>query len=481
MAKQNYFSIDQLISIVKNGGTIKTGIDVYNDDGLLLLDKDILVKKTKILEIIKKSGLKSVPVTEASGGCWDGNGNLIPPIEAPDDVPEMENTPEDTIQEDEQNDTDNIAGFPDKAPNEMEIRLEKITAIKKQAKEQYNRAKDCISDTFQDIQKNEGEFDYTKVESVVEDLLNFIKNNDTSFSYLTKEIFSYNEYLYNNSINVCSIGYAILTQFNTHFSKFIDHLIKVNDNDIYNPFENDNISDKPSYHCYYPNEIKDICMGFFLHDIGMIMVPDSIFNKKGKLSPQEYKKIKKHTYEYGPQILQKNQIKNSIIENIIQYHHGELVGNENNCYPDKKYLDIPPYTKICKLADIYDAMTSKRSYKEAVNPITVVTQLFRNYAKKDQILQFILHSFVKSIGIYPPGSIVYLRNGQMAYVLDSKGPIVMPFTNEDQLTLKEKPDPIDIASKDTDSSQLIDNRKIVKSPKEIYKLLPSYILKTLAE
>ncbi|PIE74492.1 MAG: metal-dependent phosphohydrolase, partial [Deltaproteobacteria bacterium] len=390
MTEQNHFFIDDLISIVQNGGAIKTGVDIYNNDGLLLLDKNILVQKTNILEIIKKNGITTIPVTDAAGGCWDEMGNVI--------RPSQEETPEDQDNTTDDIDIHNASFFPDVNINEMEKRLLKISDIKKQAREKYNNAKNCIQKTFQDIQENQGQFDYTKIESTVDDMIEFIENKENSFSYLTREIFSYNEYLYNHSINVCSIGYTMLTQFNSHFSKFIDHLIQVNDSDIYNPFEKGDISTKQSYNCYYPNEIKDICIGFFLHDIGKVLIPDAILNKEGKLTPKEYEKIQKHSYEYGPALLKKNQINNSIIEHIIRYHHSELFGNESNCYPDKSYLTIPPYTKICKLADMYDAMTSKRSYKEAVNPINVVTQLFRNYAKKDQILQFILHAFVKGIG-----------------------------------------------------------------------------------
>ena len=133
------------------------------------------------------------------------------------------------------------------------------------------------------------------------------------------------------------------------------------------------------------------------------------------------------------------------------------------------------YTKICKLADIYDAMTSRRCYKEAVNPINVVTYLFKRYSKKDHLLQYILHAFVKSIGIYPPGSIVYLISGQMAYVLESAGPIVLPFTDGQQNTLKSRPDPVNIGASDVKSTNKVDNRKSVKMPKDVYDILPSFI------
>ncbi len=69
----------------------------------------------------------------------------------------------------------------------------------------------------------------------------------------------------------------------------------------------------------------------------------------------------------------------------------------------------------------------------------------------------------------------------MAYILDSTGPILLPFTDENHQTLTQKPDPIDISDKSTNSTNLIDNRKSVKTPREVYKLLPTYITNTLSE
>ena len=71
-------SIDDLIEIVKTGGKVKTGVDVYNKNGILLLDKNVLVDKVKILEIIRENGINSVPVNQSlNGELWDGSGNLI--------------------------------------------------------------------------------------------------------------------------------------------------------------------------------------------------------------------------------------------------------------------------------------------------------------------------------------------------------------------------------------------------------------------
>lgn len=470
-------SIDNLIEIVKTGGKVKTGMDVYSKKGVLLLDKEIVVEKAKILEIIKEKGINSVPVnTELAGGLWDSNGNQINvasdgliDVEAPDtpviEEPVIESSPGDEV-------------FPDMATNEVEMRLLEIEEIKKEATQKYTEAKQTIKKVLGDIKETGGIFDYDEVETNVSSLVNFLVVADNPFSYLTQEMLSYDDYLYNHSINVCAIGTAVVNRFNTHFSKVVDDLLKGSTGDIFHPFEKEDNNQKSSFLSYYPDDLSDISLGFFLHDIGKITVPDEILNKKGRLTETEFAEVRKHSYEYGAALLDKNKLKNSVIRNIIKYHHAPLYEDEKRCYPtEQHYTQIPLYVRICKLADIYDAMTSKRCYKEAFNPINVVTQLFRDYAKKDQMLQYVLHAFVKSIGIYPPGSIIYLRNGQMAYVLESAGPLVIPFTDGQGQTLSQKPDPIDINAFDVPDLKKVDSRRSVKAPKDVYDILPPYIRK----
>lgn len=472
-------SIDNLIEIVRTGGRVKTGVDVYNKEGLLLLDKNVLVEKVRILEIIKDNGIQSVPVSEElNGGLWNGDGNPINfnsdgmmAIEAfdnrvtPDEM--MKSLEEDSI-------------FPARATNEIETKLLEIEEIKKQAAEQYRNAKKAVKKVLTDIKDTGGEFDYDEVEKNVSKLVEFLVVADNPFSYLAQEMFSYDDYLYNHSVNVCAIGTAVINRFNKNFSKIVDDLLKSNTPDIYNPFEKGTEKYTSSFTCYYPDDLTDISLGFFLHDIGKVIVADEILNKEGRLTPFEFDEVKKHSYEYGTRLLDRNHIKNSVVKNIVNYHHAQLYEGEERCYPlDKHPSQIPLYIKVCKLSDIYDAMTSRRCYKEAINPINVVTQLFRSYAKKDYILQYILHAFVKSIGIYPAGSIVFLKNGQMAYVLESAGPLVIPFTDNKGNTLRQIPDPIDTSLSEVESLKKIDNKRSVRTPKDVYTVLPSYIKKII--
>ena len=161
-------------------------------------------------------------------------------------------------------------------------------------------------------------------------------------------------------------------------------------------------------------------------------------------------------------------------------HHSRLFNDEERCYPDLiNPVDIPPYVKVCKLADIYDAMTSKRSYKEALNPVGVVSDIFHKYAEKDNLLQFVLHSFVKAVGIYPPGSIVSLVNGQLAYVFDSQGPALIPITDINGQTLKSKQN-ILVLDKTAEANGLkIDRRKPPLAPVAAHKIMPEYLKKSL--
>jgi HD-GYP domain-containing protein (c-di-GMP phosphodiesterase class II) len=217
-------------------------------------------------------------------------------------------------------------------------------------------------------------------------------------------------------------------------------------------------------------------IGYYLHDIGKVLIPIDILNKKGRLTAEEFALVKTHSYGKGIEVIEKNNINNPFITNSIRYHHSAIFNNEEGCYPDtRRHHEIPIYVKVCKLADIYDAMTSKRSYKEAVNPINVVAEIFHKYARKDPMLQVILHAFVTCIGIHPPGSIVFLEKEQMAYVLDSKGPIIIPFTDKNGVTLKYRSDPIDLGEKDMRNSWKINTNKAPIAPIDVYNQLPSFL------
>ncbi len=444
----------ELVEIVRNKGFVKTGIDIYTHEKQLLIQKDVLIDDVATLMKIQRLGMSSIKIENRTGGIWNRRGEKLNPAHF-QSKPKKEN-PKPVIKE-------------KKREASVAKQIKEIIEVKKEAEKKYKKAKVIIKKVIKDIKDTGGEFDYQDVEETVTDILNLITEKESAFSHITRELFSYDDYLYNHSVNVCTIGTAIMTRFNKAFSGS-----EIKGTDIANPLwgNGDNGT-------FFPKkELQNISIGYFLHDIGKVMIPDYLLNKKGNLTDHEFEIIKQHSYANGPELLNKNKLNNPYIKNSVKLHHSPIYENENNCYPvSANYENVPEYVKICKLADIYDAMTSKRSYKEAWNPIGVVTKIFRMYANKDNVLKLVLHSFVKSIGILPPGSIVELKNKQMAYVLDSEGPIIIPFTDNRGKTLKTISEPLDL-SEDTISE--INPSKSLKSPSDTYNTLPPFLQKALA-
>ena len=118
-------------------------------------------------------------------------------------------------------------------------------------------------------------------------------------------------------------------------------------------------------------DIKTLRIGRLFHDIGKIGIPDSILLKESKLSDDEYSQIKNHP-AIGAHILQDATIFKDILP-IVKHHHERYDGNG---YPGRlKGEDIPYFARIAAVADSFDAMTSKRSYRDAL-PIDVVKSEF---------------------------------------------------------------------------------------------------------
>lgn len=111
-----------------------------------------------------------------------------------------------------------------------------------------------------------------------------------------------------------------------------------------------------------------------LHDIGKIGIPDSILGKDGKLNDFEYEEIKKHSF-YGYNILNKVRVlKEHAI--VIKHHHERWDGKG---YPSGlKGKDIPVVSRIIAVADAFDAMTSTRSYRKAMNISLASSELEKN-------------------------------------------------------------------------------------------------------
>ena len=120
-------------------------------------------------------------------------------------------------------------------------------------------------------------------------------------------------------------------------------------------------------------ELKTLRIGGLFHDIGKIGIPDRILLKTEKLTDDEYSEIKNHP-SIGAHILGASSIFNNIIP-IVKHHHERFDGRG---YPSGlKGEDIPYMARIAALADTFDAMTSKRSYRNALELDAVLAEIER--------------------------------------------------------------------------------------------------------
>ncbi|GAB7022081.1 HD-GYP domain-containing protein [Salidesulfovibrio brasiliensis] len=162
------------------------------------------------------------------------------------------------------------------------------------------------------------------------------------------------------------------------------------------------------------DELLMLGMAGMLHDLGKTAVPDRIINKKGRLTPREFEEVKKHP-TYGRKILEKSgNIPQRIIQ-AVEEHHEKFNGSG---YPSGlRKDDTGVFGRLLSLADVYDALTSDRSYKNAILPNKALAIM---YGMRDQdFCSSEVQMFIKCLGIFPSGSLVRLDSGNLGVVLES--------------------------------------------------------------
>jgi len=120
---------------------------------------------------------------------------------------------------------------------------------------------------------------------------------------------------------------------------------------------------------YSDTDLFELGVGALLHDIGKLKIPDSILKKPSNLTPEEFSFIKMHSY-FGYEILSKSSNISKKSAEVALYHHERIDGSG---YPNKlSSLDIPEFARITAVADVFDALTSDRVYRNKLGINEVV-------------------------------------------------------------------------------------------------------------
>lgn len=159
-------------------------------------------------------------------------------------------------------------------------------------------------------------------------------------------------------------------------------------------------------------ETKQAGMAGLLHDVGKAGIPLEVLNKPGALTDDEFTLVKLHP-ERGHALLMQANILDEVVLDVCLHHHEKVNGSG---YPHKLVADnISLFAKMGAVCDVYDAVTSNRPYKAGWEPGVSLQRMAQWEGHFDET---IFKAFVRSIGIYPIGSMVKLKSGRLAVVND---------------------------------------------------------------
>ncbi len=182
-----------------------------------------------------------------------------------------------------------------------------------------------------------------QVDSIVEDTVSLILDDQTSIKAMLK-VTSHDYYTYTHCVNVSTyaLGFGAFLNLNKE-------------------------------------QLQILGKAGILHDVGKRRIPNEIINKNGKLTEAEFTTMKNHP-TYGVDILKELGATNKILLDTVEHHHEKLDGTG---YPNGlKDKDIHPFAQIMAIADIFDALTTKRSYKAAMKSFEAFN-IMHNHMKRE--------------------------------------------------------------------------------------------------
>lgn len=163
-----------------------------------------------------------------------------------------------------------------------------------------------------------------------------------------------------------------------------------------------------------PYRLAYLATGALLHDVGMLRIPETIRKKKGKLSEEEAQKIRAHPL-LSYRVITKELMYPDDIGLVGLQHHERWDGEG---YPRRSAsADIDLLARIVSVADAFEAMVSTKAYRNSMIGYAAMKNLLSDNSRRFD--PDILKAFIKSMGIYPLGSLVLLNNAAIGRVVET--------------------------------------------------------------
>ncbi len=159
-------------------------------------------------------------------------------------------------------------------------------------------------------------------------------------------------------------------------------------------------------------QCREAGLAGLLHDLGKAVTPQDVLNKPGKLTNEEFEIIKQHPVLGYEMLLTGKSVSPGALD-VCRHHHERMDGTG---YPDRLPGDqLTLLARMGAVCDVYDAVTSNRPYKAGWDPAESIAQMA---SWKGHFDPMVFQAFVKSLGIYPNGSLVRMQSGKLAVVVE---------------------------------------------------------------
>ncbi len=258
-----------------------------------------------------------------------------------------------------------------------EVELARAAAI-------CNSARGVISSMFQDARMGKA-INRVVVRQVAEEIADSVTRNAGALINLAR-LKTADDYSYMHSVAVCALMVALARQTGM-------------------------------------DDAQSRAAGFagLLHDLGKMDVPLDLLNKPGKLTDDEFHLVRLHPVQGHQRLLDAGVTEEAALD-VCLHHHEKMDGTG---YPNGLAGEqISVWARMGAICDVYDAITSNRPYKQGWDP---AESLKRMASWKGHFDGRLFQAFVRSLGIYPAGSLVKLSSGKLAVVVEqSAGSLLKP-------------------------------------------------------